>query len=188
MTREALKPRVKGKQGVVSEIIEFAVQVANEHMVPEGMSPKTWESLTGSERFYLKMMDIETTAAMKLDNYQNFAKAFRVANYDDLMGSMEPNKARLKSAKEFKKAGFGGSEFGSSKSRALLYAIYEIQRDVEGDEVLSHLHDQTPEYFNVRDDLALLADYIAKKRAKFDEPESRAAAIVHGLIRNERFG
>jgi len=84
---------VKGERGLVGEIIEFAVQVANEHMVPEGMSPKIWEQLTGSERFLFKMMDIETTGAKKLDNYQNFAKAFRVAKYDDLMDRMEPNKA-----------------------------------------------------------------------------------------------
>ena len=79
MTKEALRPRVKGERGLVAEIIEFAVQVANEHMVPEGMSPKVWEQLTGSERFFFKMMDIETTGAKKLDNYQNFSRAFRVA-------------------------------------------------------------------------------------------------------------
>ena len=66
---------------------------------------------------------------------------------------MEPNKARLKSAKEFKKAGFEGSEFGGSKSRALLFAIYEVQSEVDGDDVLSHLRDMVPDYFNVRDDL-----------------------------------
>jgi hypothetical protein len=188
MTKEALRPRVKGEPGLVGEIIEFAVQVANEHMVPEGMSPKVWEQLTGSERFFFKMLDIEETGAKKLDNYQNFAKAFRVTKYDDLMGSIEPNKARLKSAKEFKKAGFEASEFGASKSRALLFAIYELQIDIDGDDVLSHLRDMVPDYFNVRDDLAALADYVAKKRANVDEPEARAAAILQGLIRNERFG
>jgi putative DNA methylase len=188
MTKEALRPRVKGERGIVGEIIEFAVQVANEHMVPEGMLPKVWEQLTGSERFFFKMMDVEETGAKKLDNYQNFSRAFRVPKYDDLMGSMVPNEARLKSAKEFKKSGFEGSEFGSSKSRALLFAIYEIQRDVEGDDVLSHLRDMVPDYFDVRDDLRSLADYVAKKRANIDEQEARAAGILHGLIRNERFG
>ena len=134
------------------------------------------------------MMDIETTGAKKLDNYQNFAKAFRVAKYDDLMGSWSRTRLALKSAKEFKKAGFEGSEFGASKSRALLFAIYELQNEVDGDDVLSHLRDLVPDYFNVRDDLVALADYVAKKRANIDEAEARAAAILHGLIRNERFG
>jgi putative DNA methylase len=188
MTKEALRPRKKGEKGIVGEIIEFAVQVANEHMVPEGMPPKVWESLSGCERFFFKMMDIETTGAKKLDNYQNFGKAFRVAKYDDLMGSMAPNDARLKSAKEFKKAGFEGSEFGASKSRALLYAIYELQNDVEGDDVLAHLRDLVPDYFNSREELMALAQYVATKRVGKDDAESRAAGILHGLIRNERFG
>ena len=98
------------------------------------------------------------------------------------------NKAKLKSAKDFKKSGFEGSEFGNSKTRTLLFAIYELQSDIDGDDVLSHLRDMVPDYFNVREDLIALADYIAKKRVKIDEPEARAAAILHGLIRNERFG
>jgi putative DNA methylase len=188
MTKEALRPTTKGERNLVGEVIDFAVQIANEHMVPDGMSAKVWEKLTGSERFLFKMMDIETTGARKLDNYQNFAKAFRVADYGDLMSSMEPNKARLKSARQFRKAGFEGSEFGQSKSRAVLYAIYEIENEIEGDEVMSHLRDLVFGYLNVREDILALAEYIATKRESVDETESRAARILHGLIRNERFG
>ena len=188
MAREASRPRPQGAKNLVSDVIEFAVQVANEHMVPGGMNPKTWESLTGAERFYFKMMDIETTGARKLDNYQNFAKAFRVPAYDDLMGNMEPNKAALKTAKDFKKSGFEIKEFGPSKTRALLYAIYEVEKEVDGDDVLSHLRDLVPDYFNARDDLMALADYVATKHEAIDEEEFRAARILHGLIRNERFG
>lgn len=188
MTKEALRPRRAGEKNLVGEIIDFAVQVANEHMVPEHMTPKLWENLTGAERFYLKMMDIETTSLRKLDNYQNFAKAFRVDSYDKLMGPMEPNKARLKTAKEFKKNGFEITEFGPSITRAALYGIFELENDVEGDDVLSHLKDLLPTYHNKRDDLAAIAEYIARKREAVDETESRAARILHGLIRNERLG
>jgi adenine-specific DNA methylase len=188
MAMEAIRPQGRGERNLVNEVIEFAVQVANEHMVPEGMSSKTWGKLTGAERFYFKMMDIETTGAKKLDNYQNFAKAFRVPAYDDLMGNMEPNNATLKTAKQLKKTGFEINEFGPSKSRALLYAICEVEHDVDGDEALSHLRDQVDGYFNAREDLMALAEYVALKRDKVDDEEARAARIVHGLIRNERFG
>ena len=104
------------------------------------------------------------------------------------MGNMQPNKARLKSAKDFESSGFEIEEFGPSKSRALLYAIWEMERDVDGDEVLAHLRDQVDGYYNVREDLLALADYIAHKRENIDAEEARAARIVHGLIRNERFG
>lgn len=188
MTKEALRPRRQGDRNLVGEIIDFAVQVANEHMVPEHMTPKLWEGMTGAERFYFKMMDIETTSLRKLDNYQNFAKAFRVSDYGTLMGSVEPNKARLKTAKEFRKVGFEIPEFGPSATRAALFAIFELENDAEGDEVLLHLKDLLPSYHNKRDDLAAIADYIARKREAVDETESRAARILHGLIRNERLG
>lgn len=188
MTKEALRPRRSGEMSVVGEIIDFAVQVANEHMVPEGMAPSLWGGLSGAERFYLKMVDIETTSLRKLDNYQNFAKAFRVSDYGAVMGNMEPNKARLKTAKEFKKSGFEIPEFGPSATRAVLYAIYELENEVEGDEVLSHLRDMVPSYHSKRDDLAAVAEYIARKREKVDKTESRGARILHGLIRNERLG
>lgn len=188
MTKEALRPRRAGDADVVGEIIDFAVQVANEHMVPDQMSPKLWELLSGAERFYLKMMDIETTSLRKLDNYQNFAKAFRVEDYTKLMAELEPNKSRLNSAKEFKKSGFEIPDFGPSATRAVLYAIYELEGDVEGDEVLSHLRDMLPSYHSKRDDLAAIAEYIARKREKVDETEARVARILHGLIRNERLG
>ena len=188
MTKEALRQRRADEKNLVGEIIEFAVQVANEQMVPEHMPPKVWERLSGPERFYLKMMDIETTALRKLDNYQNFAKAFRVGDYGALMGSVEPNKARLKSAKQFKKSGFETPEFGPSATRAVLYAIFELESEVEGDDVLSHLKDLLPNYHSKRDDLVAIADYIARKRTSVDETESRAARILYGLIRNERLG
>ena len=63
-----------------------------------------------------------------------------------------------------------------------------MERDVDGDEVLAHLRDQVDGYYNVREDLLALADYIAHKRENIDAEEARAARIVHGLIRNERFG
>ena len=117
MAAEALRPRQKGERDVAKEMIDYAVTVANEHLVPEGLAAGVWERCTGPERFYLKMLDIEAAGIKKLDNYQNFAKAFRVTDYAILMGSMKANDARLKSATEFKKATFEG-EFGGTPLRA----------------------------------------------------------------------
>ncbi|MDI1351258.1 MAG: DUF1156 domain-containing protein, partial [bacterium] len=71
----ALRPRRKGETTVVDEIIQQASEAANSILIPEGLSPDTWRSIDGVQRFYLRMMDMETTGASKLDNYQNFAKA-----------------------------------------------------------------------------------------------------------------
>jgi hypothetical protein len=134
------------------------------------------------------MLDIETTGAKKLDNYQNFAKAFRVPNYTDLMQGMKPNDARLRNAAQFKKAGFDGTEFGRSPTRALLFALFELQADADGDLVMGHLRDLVDAYSTQRESLIAVTSYIALKRDGIDDVEAKAARILHGLIRNERLG
>jgi adenine-specific DNA methylase len=189
MTREALRPRLAGAApSLVDEIIEFAVQVANEQLVPDGLPEKVWERLCGSERFYLRMLDVEAAGAKKLDNYQNFAKAFRVASWQPLMASTKPNDARLKSALDLKRAEFSGSEFGDSMLRALLFALYELQAELEPDDVMSHLRDNFRAYYNRREDVGLVATYLAAKLERRRPEEASAARVLAGLVRNEKLG
>jgi hypothetical protein len=187
MASEALRPRVKGGRDIVKEIIDYAVQVANTHLVPRPVPASTWERSTAAERFYMKMLELEAEGLKKLDNYQNFAKAFRVADYTALMGSIEANAARLKTAAEFKKAEFDG-EFGKSPLRALLYAFWELQRQADIEAVMAHLREQVPDYWSRRDDLAALAQAIAAMRKEAVPEEASAARILLTAIRNERLG
>ncbi len=188
MTREALRPRAEGEQTIVGELIEFAVAIANEELVPEGLDPKVWEKLVGAERFYLRMLDLEAAGLKKLDNYQNFAKAFRAGEWQPLMGSMKPNEARLRSARELKRAEFGSSEFGASLLRAVLYALYELETEVEADEIMSHLRDNVPGYYTRRPDLVALAGYLAGKLERIRDTEAAAARVLRDLVKGERLG
>jgi len=199
MTAEALRPRQDGEQTLVHEFIAFAAQVANEALIPEGLPPSVWETLNGSERFYLRMIEMESRGERKLDNYQNFAKAFRVAKWQPLMASEKPNDARLKSAVEFRRAEFSGSEFGQSLLRAILYALYELQaenqdeRDAE--DVLSHLRDnasgdahEAQNYYRRRQDIIAITEYLSQKLATLRSDEASAARVLNGLVRNEKLG
>ena len=186
MAAESLRPK-RTDRDIVKEIIDFAVQVANEHLLPEGVGPRLWERLSGPERFYLRMLDIEMGGIKKLDNYQNFAKAFRYGGYNAVMGSVKANDARLKTALEFKRSDFE-SDFGKTPLRALLYGLYELQRDVDSDEVLSHLRDLVPGYLSRREDLMALATVIAVKRDTRAPAEAEAARVLANCIRNERLG
>ncbi len=188
MTVEALRPRSKAERTVIDDIIDYAVQVANEHLVPEGMSEQTWRKLSGTERFYLKMMDIETTGAKKIDNYQNFAKAFRVENYVALMSSATANGAALKTANDLGKRQMADDEFGSSLTRSILYALWEMKQGVEDDKAFEHLRDLTSNYLDQRTDLQAITGYIALKRKDLQPKEAQNATILMGLIRNERLG
>jgi putative DNA methylase len=187
MAAEALRPRQKGGRDIVKEIIDFAVQVANEHLVPEGIPSTLWERLSGPERFYLKMLDIEAAGVRKIDNYQNFAKAFRYGDYNAVMASTKANDARLKTALELKRTEFEG-EFGKSPLRAVLFALYELQIEVDIDEVTSHLRDLIPGYLTKREDLMALTSVIAAKRENKLPQEAQAARILLSRIRNERLG
>jgi putative DNA methylase len=187
MVEEAIRPREKGTKDIVKEIIDFAVQVANEYLVPEGLPRALWERLSGPERFYFRMLDIEAAGLKKIDNYQNFAKAFRYADYASVMASTKPNDARLKTAADFKRTEFD-TDFGKTALRALLFALYEIEREVDVDEVMSHLHDFIPGYFTRRDDLMAMASFLAAKRETRAPAEAQAARILLGRIKNERLG
>jgi hypothetical protein len=187
MAAEALRPRQKGGRDIVKEIIDFAVQVANEYLVPEGVPSTLWERLSGPERFYLKMLDIEAAGLKKIDNYQNFAKAFRYGDYGAVMASTKANNARLKTSLELKRAEFE-SDFGKSPVRAVLFALYELQIEVDIDEVTSHLRDLVPGYLTRREDLMALASVIAAKREARQQEEAQAARILFTRIKNERLG
>jgi hypothetical protein len=187
MAAEALRPHQKGGPDIVKDIIDFAVQVANEHLVPDGIPSALWERLSGPERFYIKMLDIEAAGLRKIDNYQNFAKAFRYGDYNAVMASTKANDARLKTALDLKRTEFE-SEFGKSPLRAVLFALYELQIEVDIDEVTSHLRDLIPGYLAKREDLMALASVIAAKREGKLPEEAQAARILLSRIRNERLG
>ena len=187
MTAEATRPRQRGEKGFVERIIDFAVQVANEHMVPDGLSPRLWQQLTGSERFYLKMLGLEAGGLKKLDNYQNFARAFRVADYSVLMADNRANSARLKRSDDLKhRTGFDIPDFGDGPIRAVLYGTYQLAREEDADVILEQLRGMVENYYRRRDDLVELAEYLALKRGRDDDREGRHAATLAQLIRNEK--
>ncbi|BBC70894.1 DNA methylase [Altererythrobacter sp. B11] len=187
MTAEATRPRQRGEKGFVERIIDFAVQVANEHMVPDGLSPRLWQQLTGSERFYLKMLGLEAGGLKKLDNYQNFARAFRVPDYSALMADNRANSARLKRSDDLKhRTGFDIVDFGDGPIRAVLYGTYQLSKEEDADVILEQLRGMVENYYRRRDDLVEIAEYLALKRGRDDDREGRHAATLAQLIRNEK--
>jgi putative DNA methylase len=192
MTAEASRPRVKGETTFVDGLIAFAVDTANQCLVPQGVASASWNKLSGAERFYLKMLDMEARGAKTLDNYQNFAKAFKVRDFRALLASDKANEAQLKSAVEFGRAEMGeGSELHDSVLRAVLYAVMELAKNVDGTEVLAHLTLNVPNYYGdmtQREMAAELAEYLAKRLDSRRPEEASNARVLYELIRNQRLG
>jgi putative DNA methylase len=192
MTAEAIRPRVKGETTFVDGLIAFAVDTANQCLVPQGIPERHWKEFTGAERFYLKLLDLEAKGLKTLDNYQNFAKAFKVRDFRALMGSQKANEARLRSAIEFGKNEMSeGSELYQSALRAVLYAMMELAKNVDSNDVLAHLVLNVPDYYSnqtQRERVVELADYLAKKLETLRPDEASAARILREMVKNQRLG
>lgn len=181
----ALRPRQRGEITVVDEIVQQAAEAANSLLVPEGLASQTWARLSGIQRFYLRMMDMETTGASKLDNYQNFAKAFRVEDYTRVMGNTAANKARLKHVTEFTSRDLTEStEIGATWLGRVIIALQQLLAELEPQTVISQIQAEMPDFIEIR---PLLIDMLAFIERKALEPEVRGVAEVLGArLRNLR--
>lgn len=195
MVVEAETPRQKGRKTFVDELIDFAVQTAVQFLVPVGFEKGEWQKLHSVERFYLKMAEMEYQGSKTLDNYQNFAKAFKVQHFDHLMSaSSKANAARLKLSLEFKSSMMGrNAEIGETPLRALLYAMFELSKNEEVEDVLLHLMENCKNYLQVKPLLAKMADYLADKREALKatktypcDIEASNARVLAEAIRNQR--
>ncbi|KGM23061.1 anti-phage-associated DUF1156 domain-containing protein [Stenotrophomonas maltophilia] len=187
VTSFALRPRARGEVTVVDEIVQQAAETASSLLVPEDLTADAWGRLTGIERFVLRMMDMETAGAGKLDNYQNFAKAFRVTDYTRVMGDMRPNNARLKRVSEYASRDLtDATEIGVTRLGQLIIALQQLLKDTEAQVIVEQLRAQMADFLEVR---SLLVDMLAFIERKAPESEVRSAAEVLGArLKNLRFG
>jgi putative DNA methylase len=189
MAQEALRPRIAGQQSLVEGLIGFATDTANKMLVPLGLDVSVWQDLEPAERFYLKMLEQESHGLNKLDNYQNFAKAFAVRSFGDLMASESANKAALKSAKEFGRTEMNqSSELFQTPTRAVLYALMDLQASKDLDVVLKGLEQNLKPgaFYSSRDMVVVIARFIAKKVATMRPDEASSARVLADGIENQR--
>jgi adenine-specific DNA methylase len=185
VTTFALRPRKKGETTVVDEIVQQAAEAANSLLVPEGLAAETWQRISGIQRFYLRMMDMETTGASKLDNYQNFAKAFRVEDYTQVMGSMTANKARLKGMQDFSSRDLSdNAEFGATWLGQLTIGLQQLLADTEPQAVISQLQADLPDFMEARPALIDLLQFIQHK--SLDEAVREVAEVLANRLQNLR--
>jgi len=185
VTAFAMRPKTRGAITVVDEIVQQASEAANILLVPEGLAPETWQALNGIQRFYLRMLDMETTGASKLDNYQNFAKAFRVEDYAKIMASTTANKASLKQPDTFTSRDLSSStEIGPTWLGALFVSIQQLLKEVEPNVVMLQLADELPDFHENREKLIDLVNFFAIKcrTAKVRD----VAETLSARLRNQR--
>jgi adenine-specific DNA methylase len=101
-----------GEQSAFEQVINRAVEIASDHLVPKGLETRYWKVLSAPERLYLKGLELEKNMEARSGAYQELAKGFGVRDYTGLYYQAKANAVRFKTGSEFKKTGLGSGEFG----------------------------------------------------------------------------
>jgi len=189
---ELSRARKPGEKSKIEEVIEDAVRVACDHLVPKGFDTFTWKTLLPDERFYLKGLEIESHGEYRSGAYQELARGFGLRDYKYMLASSKANQIRLKTATEFGRKNLGDEGFDGSLVRHALFGIREIVRTegavIEGRNWLrTELHEQ---YWNNRKTLIVILRYLASRGLDLEQwkEDAEAATLLAGALENDYAG
>lgn len=203
--REITRPRQRGEVSPVEQVIRNAVKIACDHLVPRGFDTELWKTLAPLERLYLKGLEVESHAEYRSGVYQELARGFGAVDYTNLLANTRANETRLKSASEFGRRQLGqrqrsersggtrsdqeNSEFGGTLLRQALFAIHQTSKEDDPRAGLHWLKTELPAYWQAREKLIHILDYLARLSAVTTMPHWRqdatAARVLAGALRND---
>jgi putative DNA methylase len=187
LDRDLYRKLGKGDRTMIRDLVGYAAQVANGLLVPKGFPHDAWRDLDPSSRFYVRMLDMEARGNPKVADFQNFAKSFAFAAYADLMASTAANAASLSGAADLKGRMLDGDGFAKTQLRQVLFAIWKTIE--KGDPKLGVTvlrAEYSADYWQRRQKLIGLADYIAAKTARTRPAESAAAHELAEALKLDR--
>lgn len=185
--KEIARERRRGEIGPVEKVIRNAVKIACDHLVPLGFDGDLWKELAPMERFYLEGLEVESHGEYRNGVYQELARGFGAAEYTELLAGSKANETQLKSAGELKNAQRGS--FGPTLTRTVLAAVFQATKREDARAGLHWLKTELADYWNNRDRILHILDYLAALRAVASMPhwlaDAEAAALVAGAVRND---
>lgn len=144
------QPRNSSEENPIEALINKAVKIAYDYLIPEGFDKSYWKDLTPDERFYIRGIELEMNGSYKISSYQELARGFGVKDYTDMFAEFKANSTRLKTPSEFKMKNLGNGGFSSSVVRHLLVAINECtvsKSTVEGRSYLKSVYQENNEFW-----------------------------------------
>jgi putative DNA methylase len=189
LDRDLYRKLDKGERTMIRELVDYAAQAANGLLVPTGFLRDAWRDLGPSERFYVRMLDMEAKGATKVADFQNFAKSFAFGDYTALMSSTAANAARLAGAADLKGRMLDGDGFAKTQLRQVLFAIWKTLDGPEHDPkrgVTILKTEYAADYWQRRQKLIGLAEYIAAKTKDTRPHESAAAHELAEALKVDR--
>ncbi|MCU7550399.1 DUF1156 domain-containing protein [Chitinophagaceae bacterium LB-8] len=185
---ELTKPRKKGEKNEVEKLIDKAVEIATNYLVPEGLDKDLWITLTPEEKFYLKGLEVETHGEYRNGVYQEFARGFGIKEYKNLLSTGKANETRLRSALEFKNKGLTDEGFGASMLRKVLFAVHETHVKEDPKEGRNYLKGELQkEYWSRRQKLITVTRYIQNLGSRIEhwQDDAKAANLLAGSLEND---
>jgi putative DNA methylase len=189
LDRDIYRKLAKGERTMIRDLVDYAAQVANGLLVPTGFPRDAWRDLGASERFYVRMFDMEAKGTTKVADFQNFAKSFAFGDYASLMASTSANAARLAGAGDLKGRLLGGEGFARTQLRQVLFAIWKTLDGRERDPkrgVTILKTEYAADYWQRRQKLIALAEYVATKTKNTRPNESAAAHELAEALKVDR--
>ena len=185
---ELTRVRAKGERSPVEELIQRAVKIACDHLVPRGVDTHLWKSLSAPERFYLKGLELESHGEHRIGVYQELARGFGVEEYKPLLAGTKANEARLRNAGEFGNKEMGETGFGPTLVRHALFAVCKTMETESPREGLTWLTTEVKDYAAARARILEILEFLATLRHHASMPhwrkDAEAAAILAGALRN----
>lgn len=189
LDRDLYRRLGRGETTMLRDLVEYAAQVANALLVPVGFPREMWRDLGAAERFYVRMLDMEAEGSAKVADFQNFARSFAFGGYAELMASTTANAAALAGAGDLKGRMLEGEGFGVTQLRQVLFAIWKTMEGGERDPrrgVTILKSEYAADYWQRRQKLIALADYVALKTRRTRPEESAAAHELAEALKLDR--
>ena len=187
LDRDLYRKLAKNERTMIRDLVDYAAQVANGLLVPTDFPREMWRDLGPSERFYVRMLDMEAKGATKVADFQNFAKSFAFGDYASLMGSTTANAASLAGAADFKGRMLDGDGFAKTQLRQVLFAVWKTLEKSDPKLGVTTLRTEyAADYWQRRQKLIGLADYIAAKTKATRPKESIAAHELAEALKLDR--
>jgi putative DNA methylase len=187
---ELFRERTRKDKSEFEKVIDRAVEIAANHLIPRGCDEFHWKSLSAAERLYIKGLDLERHREARAGAYQELAKGFGVREYTHLYERSEANAVRFKTASESKRQQLGGDGFAGSLLRHVLYAISETVREENARAGLDYLKtDGSIDYWGKRKSILALLAYLKPLAHIGHMPhwaeDANAAERLAGAVEND---
>ncbi|MGH2388283.1 MAG: DNA methylase, partial [Chloroflexota bacterium] len=173
-------------------LIERAVRIASDELVPAGLDAAIWRKLGPEERLYLKGIAVEARGDSREGVYQELARGYGATDFRTMLASRTANKARLKTPSEFaardlRAPSQGG--FAGSLLRYVLYAVHTVAQDGEQGPraARTYLRQEWPDYWNARVTIIGLLRYLQATPAALPHwaADLTGARLLLGAVEND---